>query len=373
MTGKTGTVIRNLAAFVFAGALLAAGSAFSETIKMSVFERFRNEMTIGHDVAAAKFMSPNALAKWNAAIAPYFDRKDRQLSHFFAFSMLVPKARNSDFYVIYFNPWVDGALLTQWRKRAQIWKIENFYLASGERVRGEITPQFTLTRASVIPVWLRQRGRILRNIYSYYKNMRARMTGADIREYMSWLLLSDAESASDLLRVKLRMRARLELAVNYIAKDNSGPALSGAFAKVKYDAIIKDKKKLASYSRHAGLLVDLRPEIIKTFGENWYLKKQQTYSVILSSPIAPTLFLYMNIKSGGKIEGVLLGNLEAMANILQAAASAAAPVKPAQSARKVQKYNDADGNTIEVITEKRGGKVTMTTRINGVITEVLTF
>lgn len=310
--------LRIAVAAMIAIACLAADAASSETVKMNVFERFRNEMALAHDVAAAKFMQPEALARWNSAVMPYFQIKDRQLSHFFAFAMIFPMRKDSDFYIIYFNPWIDGALLTQWRKSNQAWKVENFYLASGQRMRGEVTPQSVVSEYDILPVWLRQKGRFLRNIYAYYKYMRAQIVQTDINDYTAWFALSEQERAADLLRVKFRMRARLELAIAYLAASQAGPVLSGAFSKLKYDALTGGKARLSSYSRHADILVSLRPEVIKTLRENWYFKQNNVYSAVLSSPVAPRLFVFINVEPSGRIQGALLGDLESMASMLQA-------------------------------------------------------
>jgi len=353
----------------------ASAKTPSDIVKMNVFERFRNEMTIAHDLAAPKFMSAGALAKWNGSIMPYFGKRDRQLSHFFAFSMLVPKINQDDFYVSYFNPWIDGVLLTKWRKTGNDWKMEDFYFASGERVRREITPQFVVLQKHAVPVWLRYRGPLLKGLYQYYTDMSAWLLGKDVGEYMSWLALSETERKTDLTLLRLRMRARLETAIDVITKTNSGSVLSGVFSKLKYDALTKDKRKLAAYSRHADMLADLPAQITKTWRENWYLKTKNVFTVILSSPIRPRLFLFINVFDSGKIQGVLLGDLEVRAAMLRKAAAKAQTVSTTSRppAKKVQKYKTANGDEVEITTERRGGKVIMTTRINGRVTETLAF
>lgn len=347
--------------------------ATSDTAKMNVFQLFRYEMTLAHDNAAPKFMSENALAKWNSSIVPSFAQRDRQLSHFFAFSMLVPKRNQGDFYVMYFNPWVDGVLLTKWKNAGEDWRVEDFYFTPGERVRKEITPQFVVTNRNALPVWLRLNGTLVGSINQYYNDMSLWLLSKDAGEYMGWLSLSTAERAFDLKLLQMRMRARLELAVINLSKTNSGSRLSGAFSKLKYDALTGDKQKLASYSRHGAAIADLPADITKTWRENWYLRKGNTFSVILSSPVQPNLFLFMSILDSGKIEGVLLGDLEIMALQLRNTKIKAQPAHTAPALRKVQTYNDAKGNRVEVITEKRDGKVIMTTRVNGKVTEVLNF
>ena len=353
--------------------------ACSATVKMNVFERFRHEMTRSQEAASAKFMTPRALAKWKRDVRPAFYKYDPQLSHFFAFAMLMPKQKGARFLLTFFNPWVDGALLTSWRKAGANWKMEDFYFASGERVRGEAAPGSVIRQSQILPIWQWYKGPLLRNIVSYYKDMRARLAAKKADEYLSWFSLGEAEKKADLFRVKLRMATREKLTGEYTVKSAGGPVLAGAFAKLKYDALTGNNVKLSKYSQHADILIELRPEIIKTLRENWIFKKNGVYSVILSSSLFPRSFILMNIETSGAIEGAFFCDLETMASMLRAAAStvpaagAAQPVAPAKSPRKVQSYNDANGNLVEIITERRDGKVTQTTRINGKITNVVTF
>ncbi len=371
MAGKAHSMILFLAVCMIFVISPASAKTAPDTIKMNVFERFRYEMTIAHDEAAAKFMNAGALAKWNGSIMPYFGKRDRQLSHFFAFSMLVPKMNQGDFYVSYFNPWIDGVLLTKWKKTGEDWKMADIYFASGERARREITPRFTVSGKNALPVWLRLKGTLLNGIHQYYKDMSIWLLNKDVREYMSWLSLSAAARDLDLELVRMRMKTRLELALVNIAKSNSGPALSGAFSKLKYSALIGDKQKLASYSRHGDIIADLPPEITKTWRENWYFKNGNSFTVILSSPLQPRLFLFMSIYESGKIQGVLLGDLETLTGGVETAGPVR--IEPVKTSRKVRRFTNAGGQTVEITTERRGAKVTVTTRINGVVTEALTF
>ena len=379
MTRLYKDLLRAFAAFAIVAVCLGSGRVFAQSVEMNVFERFRNEMTVAHDVAAPKFMSPAGLAKWNRLVMPYFDRRDRQLSHFFAFSMLVFKGQGDDLFTIYFNPWVDGALLTKWQKIGAEWKMTDFYMASGERVRGEVTAPSSVTETSITPLWLQHPGALLMNIYAYYKEMRLRLVTKRVNDYLSWFALDDVERANDLLRVKLRMTARLDLAITYLAEGNTGTLLSGAFTRVRYDALTKDRKKLAKYSINGDLIADLKPEIIKTFRENWFFKKGDMYSVILSSPVSPSLFLFMNITAQGRIKSAFLSNLEAMANMLQTSTPTARPAAPAAAPAptppgpKVQRYRDDKGNLVEIITQNKGGKVVMTVKVNGKVTKVMKF
>ncbi len=378
MTGKLNKAVSILGMIIVGAAYLAGEYASSATLRMNVFERFRIDMAVAPAVAATKYMTPAALTKWNRNIMPSFDKKDRQVRHFFEFSVMMPKKKASDLFVIFFNPWVDGALFTQWKKSGETWMMNNFYLASGERIRGELTPQSVMRQSQILPIWQWYKGTFLRNIFSYYKDMRSRIAGKNIDEYLTWLSLSEPERKADLLRVSLRMGARVMMTDRYTAKDQGGPVLTGAFSKLKYDALTDNKTVLTSYSRHADILVGLRPEIIKSFKENWVFKKNNTYTTVLSSPLLPRSFIFMNVTANGIIEGALFCDLETMATMLRIAASTVgtAPVQPVRAAfptRKVQRYKDANGNQIEIITERRGSKVTMTTRINGIVTEVLNF
>ena len=81
----------------------------------------------------------------------------------------------------------------------------------------------------------------------------------------------------------------------------------------------------------------------------------------------------MTSTGNDKLEGALLGSLEAMATIKRTASARVQAARPAAPARKIQRYKDANGDQIEIVTEKRDGKVTMTTRKNGKVTEVLNF
>ncbi len=382
MIEKRVTAAGLLGAFMLVVTCYAIGPAQADVGKVNVFERFRIEMAFSPRTTAARYMNPAALANWNNGTLPYFTGGDKELSHFFALAMIVPKVKGADFYAIYFNPWVDGVLLTQWKKEAESWKIERFYLASGERLRGQATPQAVITNSNIPPAWMWQKGGFVQNILSYYKDMRARLVYKTVEQYQSWFSLDDIERKADLLRVMLRMRARVVMNAGFFAKDKGGALLTGAISKLKYDLLTRDTAALSSYSKDASLLVKLTPDIIKTLRQNWVFYNNGVYSLVISSPVAPRFFILMDVGATGRIRNAGLNDLESMASALPQSASTVRYAKPAasaigapptQPARKVQTYTNANGERVEIITEKRGGKVTMTTRINGVITEVLTF
>jgi len=360
-----------LGIFYFLGSSAAFEPAYSATLKINVFEGFRLEMVIDHDRAADRFINPDARAKWNSAILPLFNKKDRQIPHFFAFSMMVPKLKASDLYVIYFNPWIDGALLTQWRQTSGKWKMDNFYLASGERIRGQINPQTPITDTSFLPVWLLSKGVFIRNVVAYYKDMRTRLMQLNIDQLLPWFALSAAERDADLYRVKLRMGYRSFMTAGYFKNATSGQMLNAALIKLKYDALTHKKRKLATYSQHADIIADLKPEIIESFKPNWIFTKNNIYSAIFSSIAMPRLFIFMNIQANGKIETALFSDLETMATVQTKASTP--PAASVQPSPKVKQYTDAQGNKVEIITEKKNGTVTMTTRVNGKVTEVVNF
>ncbi len=367
------------AAFVIGVLSFSGDPAHSESRKINAFERFRTEMMLTPGTAAPAFMRPEALERWNRTVRPYFVKNIDELKDFFALSVIVARIRKPDMYLFYFNPWVDGVLLTRWKERGGGWKIEDIYLASGERVRGQDVSQAAITRSNLTPVWLLLKGTFIRNIVSYFKDMRARLMNGNIKSFLSWFSLQDVDSRADLLRVKLRVYARTIENAGYLSKSGIGPVLTGAISRLKNDALARNKKKLAGYSRHADMLGSLRPDIIKSLRVDWVFHDNGVFSVVLTPPVFPRLFIFLNVNRSGKTETALLGDLESMATMLQPAASTmrytrtAQPTKPPPPSRKVQNYKDAKGNMVEIITEKRGGKVTMTTRINGVITEVLTF
>lgn len=325
-------------AFTVMFALVLTGSpAIADSQKLNVFERFRVEMTVDHIEAAGKFMSARALAKWNSSVMAYFDKPDRQLSHFFAVSIIIPKRKDVNFYLLYFNPWVDGALFTRWVQEDGNWKVDEFVFVSGQRLRGEVTPQSEVTQRDETPVWIRNNGTFLSNLYAYYKYMRAQIVQTPFADCLSWLTLEDRAQAAELLRIKLRMRTRVQLAILYLVRDRSGHILSNAITRLKYDALAKNRATLAGYSPHADILVDLKPEIVKTLRENWFFRHGNVFTVILSSPIAPRLFVFMNVLLNGRIEGVLMGDLESMADLVRGPV----PPPPAKSEKPAREASAA--------------------------------
>ena len=370
MTTSSGIRFTILGALMLSLICLFAGRAQADTIRLNVFERFRNEMVIDQKAAAAKFMNAGALHKWTTGFVPFFADDQGQLRHFFAFAMTVPKKKGELITMIYFNPWVDGALFTRWRAEGELWKLDDFYLASGERIRGEITAGAKIEGGNIPPIWLWFKGPLLRNLIVYYRDMRTRLLNLDGPDLAGWFSRSADERTNDLLRVKLRMSVRAKAAATYLANGRSGPVLAGAVSKLKYDALTHNKNNLAAYSRHADMLGALRPEIVKTFKENWIFTKDNVYTLILSSIAAPRLLVFMNINPSGRIEGALLADLETMAMWPQTPAQSAAPAK---AAAKVKTFTDAEGNRVEITTEKRAGKVVMTTRVNGKVTERVEF
>ena len=351
---------------------LLASPAMSDTISMNVFERFRQEMAIDRNAAAVKFMTPEALVKWSSSVLHHFNPKHGQLRHFFALSMQVPKVRGPDIIVLYFNPWIDGALLTRWRQTGNDWKMTDFYFASGERLRGELPLQFDIPPDQITPAWLRYKGIFLTNIAAYYGHMRTRLMDQTFDQVLPWFALSSQERDSVLFRIKLRMGLRKDMSDKYKAHPQSGRVLSGAFRQLVTDALSKNTPSLMRYSRQGDLIAGLRLDILTTLKANWIFTKGNIYSAVMNSAMMPRMFIFLNITTDGRIETALLGDLEAMAR-QPAPPAAAAAASPAPPTRKVQRYQDRNGNQVEVITEKKDGKVTMTTRVNGAVTEVVNF
>jgi hypothetical protein len=332
MVKRAGVAVIVFAAFVAGLLSFSGGPANSVPRKASVFERFRAEMMLTPDTAAPAFMGPKALDRWNRKVRSYIVDADDELKDFFALSVIVVRTRQPDMYLLYFNPWVDGVLLTRWKEKDGRWKIEDLYLASGERIRGQAISQTALSQGNLPPVWLLLEGAFTRNIVSYFKDMRARLLNGSIEQFQRWLLLQDADSQADLSRVKLRMYARMVENAGYLSQTGIGPVLTGAISKFKYDALTRNKKELASYSRHANMLGGLQPDIIKSLKVDWVFHDKDVYSVILTPSALPRLFVFLNVNMSGKIETALLGDLETMAKMLQPAASTMRYTNPAQPA-----------------------------------------
>ncbi len=318
---RVGVRIIVFAAFVAGLPGFSGSPANSAPRKASAFERFRAEMIVSPDSAARAFMEPRALERWNRTVRSYIADNNGKPKDFFALSVIVVRPAKPDMYLLYFNPWVDGVLLTRWKKKEGGWKIWDLYLASGERVRGQAISQATLTQGDLPPVWLLLKGTFTRNIVSYFKDMRARLLNGNIEQFQRWLLLQDADSLADLRRVKLRVHARMIENSRYLSQTGIGPVLDGAISKFKYDALTRNKKELAVYSRHADMLGSLPLDIIKSLMVDWVFHDKGVYSVILTPSVSPRLFVFLNVNMSGKIETVLLGDLETMAKMLQPAAS----------------------------------------------------
>lgn len=373
MADKYRAVMCILSVFVMAVIYPGPGQSRAESVNVNVFEQFRLEMANDYNAAARSFMTPEALTKWNAHIAPRFNVKSRQINHFFATSMMIPKLKGGGLFVLFFNPWVDGAFVTRWMKIDNSLKITNFHMASGERIRGLASPGAAITPGHLPPIWLWQKGTLLESIFKYYTDMRARLLAIPVEECMSWFSLGQREADLDLLRVKLRMEARQKTTDAYIKTGTGGPALTGAYAKLKYDALTGNTRSLSAYSADSEIIAKLKPEIIKGLEANWIFYQKGIYTTLLSSAIAPRYFIFMSSTDTGKIKGVLFLNLEIVATLKPATATSMPREDSEVTTKKVLVYKDTNGDQIEITTEKRGNTVTMTTRRNGKVTEVLNF
>ena len=286
-----------------------AGMSFSVMVDWA-----NREMVLGQDTATVKFMTAKALAKWNSQIRPHFGTDPVLIPHFFAHAMMVPRLKGEAVHMLYFNPWVDGVLLTGWKQVGATWQLDEFYLAPGERARGQLNAASVITNSDLPPIWLWGKGTLMDHLAVYYADMGARLSRQNIDDFLAWLSLPPAEVNADLLRLKLRMGVRARVAAQYMTHKVSQPALSAAIMKLKYDAVSGNSGAMAAYSRHAKLLADFRPEIIKSMKLNWIFVKQDAYSLITSSIVAPRYFILMNVARSGEIKGALMGDLEAMAD-----------------------------------------------------------
>ncbi len=374
MTGISDTTLRSIRVLTFIlviMALLASKQAYSKTVKITIFETFRYEMALSPDATVRKFMTRNAFSKWRAAMEPHFGGQTMRMNHFFASSMVLPRQDNTGFYAVYFNPWVDGALLTRWGKTGQGWKIEDFHLSSGERIRGAIPASSNISEKNILPVWMQKKGPILRNIFSYYKDMRHLLLNKKTDDYTLWFLLDDSARNLDLLLVKLRMRTRVDLALKYIAVDKMGKIFTRSFSGFKKEISTKNAAKLASYGPHTELFLELPPMVVNSLSDNWLLKTNNIYSAFLSSPAVPRWFVYVTMSATGKITGALFGDFEAMADLSPAAPPPIQATIPAQSVQQIQKFKTPKGELVEIVIEKKDGSEFMVTRINGKVIERL--
>ena len=114
-------------------------------------DRFRVQAASNAKDAIARHGIEGFPEKWAQDVDPHFRGEEWQLTHFFAYSViLVGRADPPKCVVAFYNPWVDGVLLTAWRdRRADGWKATDFLFCLGETLRGEKPSD------SLCPAWLK--------------------------------------------------------------------------------------------------------------------------------------------------------------------------------------------------------------------------
>ena len=123
-------------------------------------DRFRLEAASNAKDAVARHGIEGFPEKWAENVEPHFRGEEWRLTHFLAYSViLVGRADPPKCVVAFYNPWVDGLLLTAWRDRpADGWKATDFTFCLGEALRGEKTDDPTC------PAWMKSGKPIARSV-----------------------------------------------------------------------------------------------------------------------------------------------------------------------------------------------------------------
>ncbi len=276
--------------------------------KMSVFEVMRLGMSDNPASTAAEYLGQSAKKKWDNKVATVLSTAD--IKYFFAFSVIEFVAySNNSAEMIYFNPWIDGILLAVWHQHNEKWFINDFAFIRGEALRGEI-----VSEKNAIPPWLRIRGTLIGNMADYFhstNNLLHRRSG-NLTKFM------DKQHAEDRTLSLISIAARMYTRTTYAHKLLQNEVLQKRIVTKLNDikSVLASKKKGAISSifpsasqSEIDTLALLPKEVSRTLVGNWFIGKDGRIVILMSSYIAPRLFLYIDlIKKDINVNGVLLGD-----------------------------------------------------------------
>ncbi len=274
--------------------------------KMSVFEVMRLSMSDNPASTAAEYLGQSAKKKWKDKVATVLSTAD--IKYFFAFSVIEFVAYSNDSAeIIYFNPWIDGILLTVWHQHNEKWFINDFAFIRGEALRGE-----TVSEKNAAPPWLRIRGTLIGNMADYFhstNNLLHRESG-NLTKFMD-KQHADGRALS-LISIAARMYTRTTYARKLLQDGVLRKKIVAKLNDIKSALASKKKGAISSILPSAsqseiGTLALLPKEVSRTLVGNWFIEKDGHIVILISSYIAPRLFLYIDlIKKDTKVDGVLL-------------------------------------------------------------------
>ncbi len=246
---------------------------------------------------------------------------DLQVSHFFSTSLMMVGRVASDKSVVgFYNPWVDGLLLTAWSERAvDGWRIADFAWLTGETFRLDEAPKGA---AAIVPAWLHTGRGLAPSVVE--------LSGKTIErfeklfplqaQYEFPLLKVPDTPEAELALIKGRMTFRLVYAKEKLAGP-LGESVRAHVENVKRVLLSGDKNRLLALTSpeqnaYVAETIGLLPEQIRrTMNDHWCVVNDKQAVAVLTSSLAPRWFLlvFLNFdQADHPLRAVNLYDFEAM-------------------------------------------------------------
>ena len=277
-------------------------------------ETFRTALVSNNVVLPARLVTSAFERKWSGDVAPFFSQGDEwQLVHFFGLSVItIGRVQATRAVVSFYNPWIDGVLLTSWRRDGTGWMADNFLLLSGETFRGNPVQDPENTTEYLVPEWLEREDTLLRAISAVYTETINRFeTLAPLNAPFRFPIGSvPKEPLHEVLYLKTRMTARLAYPQEKFAGTPAEDIINTSVKTVQNAVAVGDAEFLRSLVAGtqgediAGVIVSLPQEVREAFVPNWYVSKGETVSVLLGNGVLPRLFIQIELNLSDRINAL---------------------------------------------------------------------
>ena len=269
---------------------------------------FRLRAAIVTSLAFNRFGSKSCIKHWHKDIQPLFDTQELDLREFFGNAVILLGCLDRDKAVVgFYNPWIDGIVVSEWYSSDTGIKMDRFFFSSGESIRQEEIEY----PKGVIPLWQRSDLTIARAFVLPYLNTTDRFEQEYLLTGQSHFLPGHLERIArgenqkkEIQLLKKRLRLRMLMFQEFIqAEEHSKTYL------LKQKAI--DVKKLIQQDKRAELeamITGKQSEMMldalfnegavlnADLGYNCILLKENHGAVILVNPRAPQWFIALYIR-----------------------------------------------------------------------------
>jgi len=275
-------------------------------------DRFRLQATANTQDAVSNYGIDGFPERWGKDIEPYFRGEEWQLAEFFAYSLvMVGRVESPKCVVGFYNPWIDVILLAAWKERgADGWKVTDFALCAGERLREEKPGD-----DFACPAWMKPKKPIAESILDVCARTIAHFQRhfPIARAFQFPVLKLPASPETESAILKARMSFRLTYFNEKLGTSVRRKALDDVLQKTVDTLARGDKEAIQALTPpeaapYVAETICLFPQEVRTcFLPHWFVPQDDKAVVVISSPRAPRWFVLLFLDFTQRSPALALG------------------------------------------------------------------